>query len=137
MVSSGETKINHLCSNGISWCWICDKKNLPICIVKHTIKHGGGLVMLWSCLTTKEVGSLYKIGQRLNVVHYLELLQEELYITLIDFDFDLDEVIFQQTIHLPARLKLYKNASGSNHTLLWIGLLNYKTSIPLNMCELS
>jgi hypothetical protein len=124
VVSSNETRINHLCSNGISWCWIRDKKNLPISIVKQTIKHGGGSVMLWSCPTAKEVGSLYKIGERLNVVHYLELLQE-VYITLIDFDFDFDEVIFQQTMHLPARLKLYRNAFGSNHTLLWTGLLNY------------
>jgi hypothetical protein len=29
-------------------------------------------------------------------VRYLGLLQEELYTTLIDFDFDLGEVIFQQ-----------------------------------------
>jgi hypothetical protein len=25
------------------------------------MKHGGGSLMLWSCLTTKGVGSLYKI----------------------------------------------------------------------------
>jgi hypothetical protein len=51
-------------------------------------------MMLWSCLTAKGVGSLYKIKQTLNAAHYLKLLQEELYTTLIDFDFD--EVIFQQ-----------------------------------------
>jgi hypothetical protein len=39
---------------------------------------------------------LYKTEQTLNVVRYLGLLQEELYTALIDFDFDLDEVIFQQ-----------------------------------------
>jgi hypothetical protein len=45
--------------------------------------------MLWSCLTTREVGSLYKIEQILNDVCYLGLLQDELCTTLIDFDFDL------------------------------------------------
>jgi hypothetical protein len=34
--------------------------------------------MLWSCLIAIGVGSLYKIKQTLNVVRYLELLQEEL-----------------------------------------------------------
>jgi hypothetical protein len=47
-------------------------------------------------LTAKGFGSLYKIEQTLNVVHYLELLQEELYTIFIDFDFDISEVIFQQ-----------------------------------------
>jgi hypothetical protein len=51
-------------------------------------------MMLWSYMTTKGVGSLYKIEQTLNVVRYLELLQEEFVTTLIDFDFDLDKVIF-------------------------------------------
>jgi hypothetical protein len=55
--------------------------------------------MLWSCLTTKGVGNLYKIEQTLNIVYYLELLQEELYTTLIDLIFiksyfDLYKVIF-------------------------------------------
>jgi hypothetical protein len=37
--------------------------------------------MLWCCLIIRRVGSLYKIEQTFNVVHYLELLQKELYIT--------------------------------------------------------
>jgi hypothetical protein len=49
--------------------------------------------MLWSCLIIRGVGSLYKIERILDTMHYFELLQEEFYITLIDFDFDLDEVI--------------------------------------------
>jgi hypothetical protein len=53
-------------------------------------------MMLWSCLIAKRIGSLYKIEHTLNVVHYFEFLREELYTTLIGFDFDLDEVIFQQ-----------------------------------------
>jgi hypothetical protein len=32
-----ETRINHFYYNGISWCWICDKKTLPTCGVKQTI----------------------------------------------------------------------------------------------------
>jgi hypothetical protein len=59
-------------------------------------------------------------------VRYLELLQEELYSILIDFDFDLSEVIFQQnnaSVHKAK--KLCNNSFRSNHTLLWTGLLNH------------
>jgi hypothetical protein len=96
VIFSNETRINWLCCNGISWCWICNKKNLPIYIDKQTIKHGRGLVMLWTYLLANRVGSLYKIEQTLNAVCYFEFLQERLYNTLINFVFDLHEVIFQQ-----------------------------------------
>jgi hypothetical protein len=29
VVFSDEARINCLCSDGISWCWICNKNNLP------------------------------------------------------------------------------------------------------------
>jgi hypothetical protein len=69
VVFNDETRINYLCYDGISWYWICDKKNLPIHAIKQTIKHGEGLVMLWSCLTVRRVGSLYKIELIVNVVY--------------------------------------------------------------------
>jgi transposase len=34
VVFSNDTKINLLCFDGINWCWICDKKNLPANSVK-------------------------------------------------------------------------------------------------------
>jgi hypothetical protein len=71
VVFSDETRINHLCSDEISWCWIRDKKNLPTHVVKQTVKLGGGSLMLWSSFTFKGVGSLYKIEQTLNIVCYL------------------------------------------------------------------
>lgn len=71
MVFSDETIINHLCSDEISWSWIRDKKNLPTCAVKQTIKLGGSSLILWSSFTSKGVGSLYKIEQTLNIVCYL------------------------------------------------------------------
>ena len=52
--------------------------------------------MLWNCLTIRKIGSLYHIEWTLNVMHYAQLLLEELLTTLVDFDFDLQEIIFQQ-----------------------------------------
>ena len=136
VVFSDETKINCLCSDGISWYWIRYKKEFSARAVKQTVKHGGGSLKLWSCLTAKGVGSLYKIEQTLNVVRYLGLLQEELYITLI-LILILVKSFFTKTMYLSIRLKLCRNGFGSNHTLLWTSLLNHQTSVPLNMCGLS
>jgi hypothetical protein len=66
------------------------------CAIKQIVKHGGSSLMLWSYLTIKDVGSLYKIKKTFNVVGYLELLHEELFTTLVDFDFDSNKVIFQK-----------------------------------------
>lgn len=96
VVFSDETRVNRFNSDGRTWCWIRDKKNLPNHTVKQTVKHGGGSVMVWSCLTSRGVGNVYKIDGRMNATNYLELLEEELYTTLVDFNFDLNEVIFQQ-----------------------------------------
>jgi hypothetical protein len=67
---------------------------------------------------------------------YLELL-EELFKIIIDFDFNVNEIVFNMKIHLPTQLELFKNVFGSNHAPLRSGLLNHHTSIPLNMCRLS
>ena len=89
-----ETKLNFLCYNGISSCWIYDKKNISACTIKHVVNYSGNSLKLWNYLTIRGVGRLFKIEQTLNVVCYLELLQGDLYTTLIDFN--LNEVIFQQ-----------------------------------------
>jgi hypothetical protein len=60
------------------------------------------------------------------------LLQEELYTTLIDLDFDLDEVIFQQDNAFIHKAKIVQDWFWKQR----IGLLNHQTSIPLNMCGL-
>jgi hypothetical protein len=49
---------------------------------------------------------LYKIEQILNVMRYFELLQKKLYTTLIDFDFNLDEVIFHQNNESTCKAKI-------------------------------
>ena len=49
--------------------------------------------MLWSYLTLKGIGSLYKIEWTLNIVRCFELLRKEFFIILAHFNFDLDEII--------------------------------------------
>jgi hypothetical protein len=46
------------------------------------------------------------IEQTLNAMRCLELLQNELFTTLVDFEFDLDEVIFQQVNALANSIRI-------------------------------
>ena len=46
MVFSDKTKINHFNANRRSWYWVNDKENVLDRVVKQTVKHGGGSVML-------------------------------------------------------------------------------------------
>jgi hypothetical protein len=50
-----ETRINYLCSDGISWCWICNNNNLPTSSVKQTVKYDGNSMIFWNYLTYKEL----------------------------------------------------------------------------------
>lgn len=65
-------------------------------MVKHKVKHGEGLVMVWSCWTARRIGFLYKIHGHINAHDYLAILQEDLYTTLEEYDRNHDEVILQQ-----------------------------------------
>ena len=96
VVFSDETKICRFSSNGRAWCWIEDKENIPLHTVNRIVKYGGGDIMLWSCLTSKGLGALHNIQGRLNARGYIGILEQDLYSTLQDLEFNVEEVIFQQ-----------------------------------------
>ena len=96
VVVSDETKICRFNSDGRTWCWIEDKENIPVHAVNQTVKHGRGSIMLWSCLTSRGLGSLHNIQGRLYARRYIGILEQDLYLTLRAFGFNLEEVIFQQ-----------------------------------------
>jgi hypothetical protein len=54
IIFSDETKINKFDSDGRSWCWIGDGERVGPQHVHQTVKHGGGSVMIWGCMTAFE-----------------------------------------------------------------------------------
>jgi hypothetical protein len=48
---SDETKINRFKLDGRSWCWIGDGERVGPQHVYQTVKHGGGSVVIWGCMT--------------------------------------------------------------------------------------
>ncbi|XP_053956280.1 uncharacterized protein LOC128861931 [Anastrepha ludens] len=54
VIWSDETKINRFESDGCSWFWSKDPQQLTKSSVKETVKHGGGNIMVWGCITCTE-----------------------------------------------------------------------------------
>ena len=91
-----EIKICRFNSDGRTWCWIEDKENILVRDVNQTVKHGGGFIMLWGCLTCRGLRSLHNIQGHLNVRGYIPILEQVLCSTLLAFGFNLEEIVFQQ-----------------------------------------
>ena len=78
VVFSNETRICHFNSNGRTWWWIEDKDYILVRAMNQTLKHGGGSIMLWGCLTCTGLGSLHNIQGYLNARGYITILEQDL-----------------------------------------------------------
>ena len=95
VVWSDETKINRFCSDGRKWAWIRDGEQIQAKHVKLTVKHGGGNIKVWSCITYDGVRWLTQIEDTMDSVLYREILQDELTRTLEEYNLDPGSVTFQ------------------------------------------
>ncbi len=96
VVFSDETKINRFGSDGCEWAWFRDKEGLQKRNVKQTVKHGGGGLMLWGCITVDGVGYLAEIEGTMDSDLYMEILEGELRRTIDYYEIDEDRMVFQQ-----------------------------------------
>jgi hypothetical protein len=63
--------------------------------MKQTMKHGGGSIILWSCMTSRSLGDLQRVEGCINAKDYITLLHGDLYLSLERLGyFNLDIVIF-------------------------------------------
>jgi hypothetical protein len=96
VISSDEVKINRYGSNGKYYTWKRPYEQLQAKHVQKTIKHGGGNIMVWSCITWEGVEIITKIDTVMDKHLYLDILKEDLVNTMKDFKMDPNEIIFQQ-----------------------------------------
>jgi transposase len=96
VVWSDESKINRFNSDGCIWSWIRDGEDLQPRHVKQTVKHGGGSVMVWGCITYEGTGYLTKIEGNMDKNLYLKILEDELEQSIGYYELDRSKLIFQQ-----------------------------------------
>ena len=95
VIFSDETKINCFCSDGQYWCWVEKGEGLTERIVRKIVKHGGGSLMIWGCLTAFGPGLFCKIEGIMNQYVYREILETHLNRTLTKFHLNPTRIIFQ------------------------------------------
>jgi transposase len=95
VIWSDETKVNRFSSDGRSWCWVRDGESRQPRHVKQTVKHGGGSLMIWGCMTAHGPGFICKIEGTMDQHLYKKILKEDLYETMEEYEMDANRVIFQ------------------------------------------
>ena len=75
-MSSGESKSNLFGSDGLQYCWRKGGQALDPCYTEKQVKHGGGKVMVWGCVTAHGVSQLCQVDGQMNSVKYISILQE-------------------------------------------------------------
>jgi len=96
VIWSDETKINRLGSDGRKWGWKKPGTPLQQHHIQPTVKHGGGHLMVWGCMTAHGVGNLVRIDSTLNAELYCGILDEHLASSVEYYGDSLANFIFQQ-----------------------------------------
>ncbi|KAG9125886.1 hypothetical protein FRC07_005768 [Ceratobasidium sp. 392] len=92
---SDESKFKIFGSDGPVRCWRRPGLSLDPRYTRKTVKHGGGSIMVWGCITAQGVGRLHRIDGRLTAVRYTEILREQLLGTLREHSIPPRRAIFQ------------------------------------------
>jgi len=84
VIFSDESKFMLFKSDGCQWCWIRPGQALDPQFTKKTVKHGGGSLMVWGCITAEGMGRLHRINGIMKGVDYVKILDDNLLGTLKD-----------------------------------------------------
>ena len=95
VIWSDETKNNRFQPDGPSWYWKREGNQLQHHHVKQTVKHGGGSIMIWGCMTAEGPGYMCKIDGTMDQNLYGTILQDDLMKTMEFYRLDAQRVIFQ------------------------------------------
>ena len=76
VIFSDESKFNLFGSDGLQYCWRKRGEALDPRYTKKQVKHGGGKVMVWGCVTSHGVGQLYQIDGNMDSKKYISILEE-------------------------------------------------------------
>ena len=95
VIWSDETKIDRFGSDGKYYAWKRGHENLLPRHVQQTVKHGGGNIKLWSCITWEGPGYIVKIDDVLDKDLYLTILKDDLKQTVEEYGINPSRMVFQ------------------------------------------
>ena len=96
VIWSDETKIHRMGSGGRNWVWKRPGGEVKEQHIKKTVKHGGGNLMMWGCMTAQGVGYACRIDGTMNAELYTSILEDELQETVEYYGIQRDDYVFQQ-----------------------------------------
>ncbi|KAG1191293.1 hypothetical protein G6F70_009325 [Rhizopus microsporus] len=85
LLTSDETRINRFGSDGKAYAWKMPGEPLQTQHVRETVKHGGGCIMVWSCITWYGPGYIVVVGHNMDKFVYLSVLQDDLVKTMAEY----------------------------------------------------
>jgi len=99
MIFSDESKFLLFKSNGHQWAWFQPGQAYENRFVKKTVKHGGGNIMVWGCISGRGMGRLQRVEGIMCTSDYVEILEGPLLGSLKDLRYRRtgnSGVLFQQ-----------------------------------------
>ena len=116
-----ESKFNLFELDGQEWWWRRAGEAFRDSNIQKTVKHGGGSVMVWGCITSYGVSRLHHIDGIMDGGKYITILNDNLLGTLCDYSVRPQAIYFQQDNDPKHTLKLTKAWFTSNHinVLAW------------------
>lgn len=78
VIFADESKFNIFGSDGQTYVWRKPNTELQNKNLKPTVKHGGGSVMVWACMSSSGVGNLQFIENTMDKNMYLDILKANL-----------------------------------------------------------
>jgi len=95
VVWSDESKFTLFGSEGRQYYWKKPGQSIQDHHIKPTVKHGGGSIMVWGCITSKGAGNLYRIDTNIDAKLYKVILEEALVGSLVRYNLEKSDIIFQ------------------------------------------
>jgi transposase len=95
VVWSDECKVNRICSDGLRYVWDDNPGRITTRSVQGTVKFGGGSVCVWSCMSWDGPGYIAMIDETLDSQLYIQILQEELQMSIEEWGMAKEELVFQ------------------------------------------